>query len=422
MALRPRLILLAALAGIAVSAAMPAAMAQDSVTLTPRVIPVGKWAEGIALSQGALWVSESGQRTIAQFNPATGALLRRIPVGRLPVQMSVGRDGAVYTLVHTDRLIWRQDPSAPGTAITGLQGCPADLTTTAGHLWVLTMPDCSSNTARLIRMDYRGNGRVMSEPLPNWAQAIAAHRGKIWIAHANAPGLTIVDQQDLSFTTLRVGASLWAIAARGDSVHLGGRLEQDNARGVVIAIDPVSLREKARRSVDQRIAVMADDGRNVVAIGENGKIWVFAAGNLQLRRTITLAAGAFKPTAAIIRDGELYLSSGQHIGTDGAVLVVSGWNPDAQPATAPPPAAPSQPPAPPPPAARQDCPARVVNVAESGVLWVHQDPDIETPKLVGIPASTANIVVQRCIRAWCLVTYRGSSGWVDRQFIRQDCN
>ncbi len=327
MALRPRLMLLAACAGVALSAAKPA-MAQDTITLTPRAIPVGKWAEGIALSQGTLWVSESGQRTIAQFNPATGALVRRIPIGRLPVQMSVGRDGTVYTLVHTDKLVWRQDPNAPGTAITGLHGCPADMTSTDRHVWVLTMPDCSSNTARLIRMDRRGNGRAMSEPLPNWAQAIAAHRGKIWIAHANAPGVTVVDQQDLSFATLRTGASLWSIAACCDTIHLGGRVYQDNTRGVVIAIDPASLQEKARRFVDQRIAVMADDGRNVVAIGENGKIWVFAAGTLQLRRVITLAAGAFKPTAAIIRDGELYVSSGQHIGTDGAVLVVSGWNPD----------------------------------------------------------------------------------------------
>ena len=63
--------------------AVPSAFALDAVTLTPRVIPVGKWAEGIVFDGSSLWVAESGQRTIAQLDLDRGNVTRRITVGRV---------------------------------------------------------------------------------------------------------------------------------------------------------------------------------------------------------------------------------------------------------------------------------------------------------------------------------------------------
>src|ERR1700761_8002443 len=73
----------------------------DSITMTPRVIQVGKWAEGIAFDGTSVWVAESGQQSIAQVDPGRGTITRHVTVGRLPVGMTAYKDGAIYALVQT---------------------------------------------------------------------------------------------------------------------------------------------------------------------------------------------------------------------------------------------------------------------------------------------------------------------------------
>jgi len=109
------------------AAAAPApARAPAERALTPRIIPVGKWAEGIAFDGTSLWVAESGQRTIAQVNVESGKVVRHVNVGRFPVGMTSAADGSIYTLLKTDKLIWLQSPGKPsGRALASdLEGCP----------------------------------------------------------------------------------------------------------------------------------------------------------------------------------------------------------------------------------------------------------------------------------------------------------
>src|SRR4051812_4782487 len=80
----------------------------DTLTMTPRVIQVGKWAEGIAFDGSSIWVAESGQRSIAQIDAARGSVIRHVTVGRLPVNMLRFTDGAIYALVQTDKLVWQR--------------------------------------------------------------------------------------------------------------------------------------------------------------------------------------------------------------------------------------------------------------------------------------------------------------------------
>jgi hypothetical protein len=118
-------------------------------------------------------------------------------------------------------------------------------------------------------MDLRGGARVSSGTLPEWAEAIGTNQGKVWVAHARGTALSVVDERTLSVSAAQVpGASLWAIAACCDFVHVGGRLERNNARGIVASVDPITLLERERRLVGERIAVMTDDFRHVAAVGE----------------------------------------------------------------------------------------------------------------------------------------------------------
>jgi DNA-binding beta-propeller fold protein YncE len=172
----------AMLACLALCAVPASSHAADTITLDPRVIPVGKWAEGIAVSDNSLWVAESGQRTIAQIDLNRGNVVRRVQVGRLPVGMMLGNDGAVYTLVQTDNLVWQQPKTNRGRALGGLAGCPQGLAGADQYLWVLTMPECSSVSSRLVRIDPRSGERTSSKVLAEWGQAVTTHQGKVWVA------------------------------------------------------------------------------------------------------------------------------------------------------------------------------------------------------------------------------------------------
>ena len=187
----------------------------DSVTLAARAMEVGKWAEGIVLDGATVWVAESGQKSIAQVDPNTGKILRRVAVGRLPVGMATFSDGAVYSLVQTDKIVWQQFPTQQtGKPFAGLPGCPDALAAGDRALWILSQPNCSSENSVLIRLDPLTNARAISGSLGDGAQAIVATPGKVWVAAARSPSLVVVDQQSLAIQTADIkGAEMWALAA-----------------------------------------------------------------------------------------------------------------------------------------------------------------------------------------------------------------
>lgn len=300
------------------------AQSAETVTLSPAIVPVGKWAEGVAFDGRSLWVAESGQRSIAQIDFAAGKLIRRVSVGRLPVGMAA--DGAtVYALLNTDKKLWRQT-GANGGVIASLGGCPEALATGGGTVWVLSQPDCSSAAWRLFRVD-ASTGRAVAAPVqPGWASAIALAAGRVWVAQVDGTGLVVVDAATQETAPVDMGgASLWAIAAAGRTVYAGGRMGDDNSSGIVVAIDAVSQREIARQPVDERVQAIVADTRYVVAVGERGSIWVFAAGSLDLLKRIELATGPIQARSAIFAGDDLVVTNQQAAGENGAVVILGGW-------------------------------------------------------------------------------------------------
>ena len=389
--------------------------AADTITLSPRVIPIGKWAEGVAYGGGAMWVAESGQRTLVQLN-IDGSVARRITVGRLPVQVTFANDGNIYTLVQTDKLLWQQNPrQVQGRAITGLEGCPQDLASGDKYLWVLTWPDCSSNSGRVIRIDPQTGSRTSSGTLAEQARSLVAENGKVWITHDRGQALSIIDEGSLAIRKADVqGASLQAITASARKIFVGGSAGSNDPRGVVVSLDPSTAQELRRQVMDQRITVMASDEQSVVAIGDKGRIFVLSPDTLELLRTVNVA-GRVDPKFALILGDDLYLTSGQHQGENGAMLIFSAWRPVPRP---------TMPVAPPASAAATGdrCPYRIVNASSAGAVWLHDDPDVDAPKVVAVAPDANGLIADRCIREWCHVTYRGATGWAERRNIQSVCN
>ncbi len=299
------------------------ASASTPVFLTPRVIGIGQWAEGLAYDGRWLWAAESGQRTIAKIDLRGGRVVSRVKVGRLPVSMASAGNGAVYGLVETDKTIWRQPAKGHGAVFAHVPGCPQGLTLIGGNLWALTWPDCSSNTSQLVRIKLRDRQQANSPQLGEWGEALAGYGNQIWLAHARGPAISITDQTSMRTRWLDVrGASLWSITANSRYVFAGGRVEENNDAGLVIMFDPQQGVELARVSVSERVAEIAGDDRHVVAVGAKGTIWVFSASDFRLERTISLTTGKIDPRSAMILGDSVVLTASTYHGSNGAVLVL----------------------------------------------------------------------------------------------------
>jgi hypothetical protein len=321
-----RLVLCAALSGALVSATVTRA---DTISMDPVVINVGKWAEGVVFDGDWLWVAESGQRTVARVDFGTGEVMERVKVGRLPTDMvSLGRN-SVYALIATDRLVWQQDRNDRRKTLAKLgTECPEGMVADWPNLFVLTMPDCSSDTSRIFKIDSRTGKQSKSAVLGEWSTDLTAFAGNVWVTHANQPALTIVDQSTLQAEIVDLpGAELWSIEVNRNSVFAAGRVDGSESDGLVLMLDHNSLAEQARASVPELIQLMTMDDRHLIAVGEKGTIWVFSVTDLSLQREIRLNVGEYRASSVSLLDGLLLVSSSEHDGENGAVLVLDDWRP-----------------------------------------------------------------------------------------------
>lgn len=303
-------------------------MAPDDVALAPRVIELGKWLEGITYDGAWLWVSESGQRTIAKVDLRTGRLAERYKVGRLPIAVATTGDDDIFTLVATDKVILRHDSGGRKSTLAKLGECPDGMVPWGTDLFVLTEPDCSSASSRLVRIDSTTGRSAKSADLGEWAQSLAAIGSEIWVGHARYTAISIVDQSSLGVSKLAVpGLEAWAMAANSASVFAGGRYENTDHDGSIVMIDAGSRKEVARYSVTELVSSMAADDTHVVVIGDKGTIWLFSARDLTLLRTIHLSAGEYRPRGAIFANGALVISASQYRGENGAVFVLEDYLP-----------------------------------------------------------------------------------------------
>lgn len=311
---------------LALLAAAPAfAQAPPVRTITPSIVKVGKWAEGVASDGKALWVAESGQRSIVQI-AGNGAIQRRVTIGRLPVGMAALPDGRVHALVHTDRIVWQQPGTGAGRKLTTLADCPQGLAAGAQALWVLLWSNCSTVDSQAVRIDPATGVQATTAKLGEWAQAIAAAHGKVWVGHVRGERLSIIDPQSLAVerSTIR-GAELWVIASNRESLFAGGRIAGTMDQGLIVSIDPKDRAEMGRLRVDELVLTLTADDETLVAIGDKGTIWIVAAKDFTLRSKINLGVGTYRPSSALIHDGKLVIVAQQYRGENGALFTLTDW-------------------------------------------------------------------------------------------------
>ncbi|MEL6745851.1 MAG: SH3 domain-containing protein, partial [Pseudomonadota bacterium] len=300
----------------------------DSIVSTPREISVGKWPLGMVHDGNQLWVAESGQRTIAAIDFDTGQIIERKRVGRLPTSMARSDDGTVFTLVATDQLIRRFSPGGRERVLARLGTCPEEMIFADGNVWAMTLPQCSSESSRIVRIDPQTGRQSRSAVLGEWGKAMTAYGGEIFVFHTRSPELTVVDMGSMNHTTYSVpGLSFWSAAQNASRVFGGGRVQRTKDEGLVLAFDPVSRQETARASVSERVVQLHANDQHVVALGSQGTMWVFDEATLELKRTITPSTGVYSPRVMLEHNGFLLVSSYAEPSGQGSIFVFDNWEP-----------------------------------------------------------------------------------------------
>jgi len=304
----------------------------DTISVSPRVIPVGKWPEGIGWSGRDLWVAESGDRQIAQIDVEAGRVVRRVKVGRLPVGIFSSSGERIYVVVVTDKKIWEQKTGGRGHVFGQISDSPEAVTGDASTLYVLSWMGNNYAPSRVTRYDLSTGRRLESGTLIRAGQDIAIGGGNLWTVHVSNQNRSELLRLDLSSLQLNgqtsADGTLRKLVASDQAVFAGGYTQ--DGKGLVVTFDPQTGREVGRTVLDGeavRGLILYDD--YVVAIDRRGVISVLLANDLALRRTIRMDFnfGSNYPQTMALYGQSLAITTHRGIGQNGSLLIIPAWRP-----------------------------------------------------------------------------------------------
>jgi hypothetical protein len=302
------------------------------IAVEAMIISTGKWLEAITYDDvsKSIWAAESGQRTVRQIYINAMNVIHTYNVGRLPVDFAV--DGSdVFTLVATDRAIKRLDGRGNASTLTVLDAYPEGMSIAKDHLWVLGLPDGSSESSVAIRVDTRTGEQQTSRDLGQWATSIMTTENKVWVSHARDGVLSVIDQSSMRVNTITLpGVELWKLTNDSNFVYGGGRVEGTDDAGLLVKINPVTLQEEARVAIPEMITEVTTDGTFVFGVGRTGTIWVVSATDMKLLHSAkpTMLGASYHPTDVMMFRGYVAIAAGQFYEADGSSIKDRSGNDD----------------------------------------------------------------------------------------------
>ncbi|MEM7428662.1 MAG: caspase family protein [Pseudomonadota bacterium] len=300
----------------------------EEVTRSPRVIPVGKWPEGVAWDGRFYWVAESGQRQIAWIDPRVGRVRGRSKVGRLPVDIFATSRGVVYAHVATDRKIWRQTgPRRKGRSFTRLAHYGQRVIGTENALYALQWLNGSSLSAQITRIDLKTKRKVRSKVLPKGGFNLAVN-DRIVISlhrHLKQTRLLAFDKDTLKATgELPLPGALYGLAVNANNAYVTGR-GANGAPGVLIKIRGKDGQEAGRMEFPRPLSAVAATDGHVVALAGNGVITVIDDETFKITRRIRLSTNIGGLRRLLINGSTLAITTHKGQGQNGTLLLVDDW-------------------------------------------------------------------------------------------------
>jgi len=299
----------------------------EEISLSARVIRVGRWPEGIAFDGKSLWVAESGVRRVAQIDPKRRKVLRRVKVGRLPVDMAARAGDGVYALVQTSKTLWRQ-AGRKGRRFARFKECPQAMAADNQAIYVVAWIDCGSSRAQLYKIDPVTAKVSELAKIGPTVHSAAAINGQVFVGNYNdrGPALSRIDGTTGKLNYIPAqGGGFYDIVANDRAVYASGGI---GTRGVIIGLFVADLDRMYRQVVDDDLVVVTATNQHVVVIGERGTIWVLSADNLGVQRIINTDFGPFRPNGVLAVGDRLYVTTQVGEGKKGTLLEINGWLPN----------------------------------------------------------------------------------------------
>jgi YVTN family beta-propeller protein len=251
----------------------------DRLTLRQaRVRGIGSISPRVAAGGAGVWATsgrfERGMppltSTVVRLSPATGAVLRRLDLGRAESRDLAVSDRAVFVTTTTGKraLLWRIDPvTARPTARVRLPAGAGPVVAAPDGVWVGGVE--RPVLARFDLRSLRPTGTVRLRRGRSAITGVAAAGGAVWASDASAGTVTRVDTGTLKVAaTVDVGAAPYGVAAgrRGVWVAVLGD-------AVVRRIDPAGNRLAGTlRTGGDPVAIAAAGGRLWVTLNSDGLV------------------------------------------------------------------------------------------------------------------------------------------------------
>ncbi|MDQ2933376.1 MAG: hypothetical protein M3R49_00075 [Chloroflexota bacterium] len=193
-----------------------------------QTIDVGKTPAGITTGHGSVWVANSGGRSVTRINATTNRPVDEIDVGTYPTAIAFGAD-AVWVTNAGDGTLSRID-AATGKAAAPISvaSLPVAMAVAPDGLWV-----ASQDGAAVSHLD-PSSGAALSAPIPvGWRpSAMAIGAGALWVANTGSGSVSRIDTASGSVLgVVNVGGSPTSVAVDGTTLWVG------DANSAVLRVD-----------------------------------------------------------------------------------------------------------------------------------------------------------------------------------------
>ena len=228
------------------------------------VTPVGRGPDAVTVTTGAVWVSNSRDRTVSRV-ALPGRRVRTVGGAPVAHQLVATLDGDVWLSGFEEPVVarvgtdgHRPPPQAPVKHIR-VGGSAEALATGGGYLWV-TSPVDSGGDDTVTRIDLRTDRVVARTPVGNLPLFMTFGYGSAWVSNFHDDSLTVVRPGTAHTETVEVPGGPLGVAAGAGAIWVVTYFNRK-----LVRIDPDTRRVVAR--------IPLGAGPLSVAVG-GGSVWV----------------------------------------------------------------------------------------------------------------------------------------------------
>ncbi len=254
-----------------------------------KTLALGRWPEGIAISQGDVFVAESGDRKVARIELATGKVKVRITVGRLPVDLDAAPDGTVYVVPQTDKTLIAINPANNlSRLVARLPDQPESMRFGNGALYLLLWENDTSAQSSVVRVDPTSGKLSRSGQLGSGSRGIAIDAEHVWVGQDAR--ISVLEQRALGKQPEVSQDGHHFVVAAG----AGAMFSDDTS--TVVRVDAATRTVTRSADLHEPIAALAVSGNDVLVASRGGRVWRLDAATLAVKAEL-VPETAFEPRA-----------------------------------------------------------------------------------------------------------------------------